>query len=79
MEAIDNGSILNYRRVGFGSLIMVYRIVPLMCLGVRGIPRSGLGTRWTLVIFLFLLVVWSRLCAVGESDCQGNEGKDSFF
>ena len=71
MKVIDIGSILNYREVGFGSLIMVHRLEPLMHLRVCGIPILGLGSRWTLVIFLCLLVVWSRLCAAGEGDFEG--------
>ena len=29
--------------------------------------------------FLYLLVVWSRLCIVGEGDFKGNKGMDSLF
>ena len=79
MEENDNGSILNYSRVGFGSLIMVYMLAPLIRLGFHGIPSLGIGSRWTLVIFLCLLVAWSRLYAVGEGDCHGNEAMDLLF
>ena len=55
METIDNGSILNYRRVGFGSLRMDHNMVPLKWLGVCGSPRLGLDSQW---IRSFYSVCW---------------------
>ena len=55
MKAIDIGSILNYREVGFGSLIMGHRLAPLMCLGVCSSPILGLGSQWT---WSFFSVCW---------------------
>ena len=54
----DNVTFVKYEDGGFG-LILETMIVPLMHLGVWGIPILGLGSMSDLVISLVSQMVWS--------------------
>ena len=74
METIVKVSTVNYGVVGF-DLLVATTMVPLMLLGVWGIPRLGLGSTNNLVISLSMWIVVIFALHYEGGNALGDEGK----